>query len=922
MFINLPTLTKPRTIIERQVLKQRLIDQLDAQQGKHEQVRPLWLETLKQALQHGRDTIRTRFEKDHNGSLAMAGHAMLMDQIIRLIYELHSDYVFDTANPTKGEQLAIIAVGGYGRGELAPYSDIDLLFLYYHKLSPRLEQIIESTLYFLWDLRLKVGQSSRSINECMALCKKDNTIFTTLLEARFITGHRAFFDELASSWTKQVLLPNQTKLLDAKLKEREERHHRLGDSRYLLEPNIKDGKSGLRDLHMLHWGVELLFQTYDLAPLVEKEIISQDHAAQFMRAKDFLMTLRVHLHHWAGRAEERLTFTAQPEIAKRMGYKDHAGTSGTERLMKHYFLNARHIADLTRIFMGVFERAQQSSGWLSRLRPTKLTQKIDGFYLKEGRLLPVETDQFKTQPVDMIRLFKLIADYDLDPHPDCWRMLGENLKQITPNLRKQKSANRLFMDILCAAKNSENALRLMSESGVLGRFIPDFGRVVAQMQFDMYHIYTTDEHTIRAIGFLNQIERGLSAALHPLASTLLPRIQRREVLYLAVFLHDIAKGRGGDHSVIGAQIAHKLGPRFGLNKEETADAAWLVNHHLAMSKTATKRDLDDPKTIKDFVELVQSPELLRMLLCLTVVDIRAVGPNSWNNWKASLLRALYQRAEAAMLGGGVSNSQFHQRLQQQRDQLYHLLEADSWAVPDIEHYLAMAGEQYLLQFEPETLRAQANLVNNARLHPEQLHLTIDNNPVGDVTELTLCCPAHQGVFSRIAGSITMAGGEVIAATIATLSDGLTINHFIVQTSDGHRFINDKDIERLKTSIDHTLSGKIDVRQRMLNHLNRPLARREIEGTIQPSVFIDNDASNTKTVIEVKGRDRPGILYFIAGALAQQNLQLHSAKVSTYGEKLIDVFYVRDIYGHKITHPQKKRKLEQTLLDIFNQEQFL
>ncbi len=903
--------------IKQQDLQQALLQIYDECEKDYEKTRPLWLAHLKQVFDQNREQLNRQFYEDQDGLAAAAGHALFMDQIIQVLFNLYETHIFPNPNPTIGEKLTIIAVGGYGRAALAPYSDIDLLFLYDHKPNAHIEQLIESILYCLWDLGLKVGQASRGIRECLRLAAKDMTILTTLLESRFIAGHRPFYDQLYKEWSKSVMQPSLNKFLEAKLQEREDRHHRLGDSRYLLEPNIKEGKGGQRDLQLLRWAIAGLLGHTDMGILVEQGTLTCEQVQQLHKCDQFLMTLRVHLHLWSGRVEERLTFAAQPEIAARMGYKTHAGTSGTERLMKHYFINARHIAELTRIFMAFFERVQQDKGWLSRVRPNIMNSKLDGFVLKQGRLLTATPDQFKQQPIDIIRLFKVACDHQLDLHPDCWQQIAENLRLINSNLRKNKQANRYFMDILCAKQNPETILRWMNESGVLGRFVPDFGRVVAQMQFDMYHIYTTDEHTIRAIGALHQIEQGELEEEHPLSTNLFPRINQREALYTAVFLHDIAKGRGGDHSELGAEVALKLCPRFGFDAEQTQSISWLVRYHLLMSRIVTKRDLDDPKTITDFVDQVQTPELLRMLLCLTVVDIKAVGPKSWNNWKASLLRNLYGRAEALMTGSSDAINPTHQRLEERKGAILRLLQAQGWSEQDITEFMEANGDQCLRQYEPALLAKNADLIKNARHHPHALNLTLVNDEEQDITQLSVCCPTHPGLFSRIAGAIALGGGEVRSASIITLADGLAVTHFAIQTAEGKCFLVAEDMKHIQSLIDEALCGALDVEVQMQQQRNRPLAKREIEGNVASHILIDNQASSISTVIEVQGRDDPGMLYYLTGVLARQNLQILSAKIFTYGEKLVDVFYVRDVYGHKITHQDRLKRIEQDLLATFN-----
>ncbi|MEI9983081.1 MAG: [protein-PII] uridylyltransferase [Aliidongia sp.] len=611
--------------------------------------------TVKPALAAGQAEIERRFMASQDGAQVMAADAWLMDSVIASLYGVIRNRLFRAANPTAGEHLAICAVGGYGRGELAPHSDIDLLFLLPYKLTPHTEQVVEFLLYVLWDCGLKVGHATRSIDESLRQAMADITIRTALLESRLITGDHRLFLELERRFAEEIIEGSAIAFVDAKLAERDARHQRMGDSRYVLEPNIKEGKGGLRDLHGLLWIAKYLFRVNSIEALVERGVLSADEARRFERDQIFLWTVRCHLHYLAGRPEERLTFDVQTEIGRRMGYTDHAGARGVERFMKHYFLIAKDVGDLTRIFIAALEAEQKrkpTSLW-RRLLPSASNRTIEGFKIDGGRLTVASEHAFADDPVNLIRLFHVAQTNRLDIHPAALRLVTQSLKLIDGKLRANREANRLFLEILTSRIDPETSLRRLNEAGVFGRFIPDFGRVVAQMQYDMYHVYTVDEHTIFAIGNIAKMESGELKDELPLISSMVESISSRAALYVAVLLHDIAKGRPTDHSEMGAKIALKLGPRLGLTDEETETVAWLVLHHLDMSRTAFKRDIDDAKTVQDFVATVQSPERLKLLLCLTAADIRAVGPKVWNGWKGGLLRELYSRAQELMSGNVV-----------------------------------------------------------------------------------------------------------------------------------------------------------------------------------------------------------------------------------------------------------------------------
>ncbi len=898
-------------IIDPATLSGQLEPLVDEHGPESSKLRPAMLSALQSALAAGRAEIRRRFEEGYgDGDDCVAEYAYLIDQMIRALAHVVVERLYPMPNPTMGERLAIVAIGGYGRGELAPQSDIDLLFLLPYKRSPRVEQIVESILYMLWDLGLKVGQAVRSVDECIRSAKSDVTIRTSLLESRALWGEGQHYETLKQRFDKEVVAGNGPAFVEAKLAERDERHHRLGDSRYVLEPNIKDGKGGLRDLQTLFWIGKYLYRVNSVAELVDRRVLTKKEAQRFAKAQTFLITLRCHMHFLAGRPEERLTFDVQTEIGGRMGYTDHAGASGVERFMKHYFLIAKDVGDLTRIFCAALEAESQrpprrAFGLLGAAR-----KPLEGFVVEGERLNVADPKQFTKQPVDMIRLFHLAQEHRLDVHPGALKLITRSLKLIDPALRADAQANRLFLEILTSRTEPEMALRRMNEAGVLGRFIPDFARVVAQMQYDMYHVYTVDEHTLFAVGILHRVDTGQLAGELPLTTRVMAKVASRRALYVAVLLHDIAKGRGGDHSVLGARVARKLCPRFGLDDEETETVEWLVRWHLLMSNFALKRDVEDDKTVQDFVAQVESPERLRLLLVLTTADIRAVGPGRWNGWKASLLGELFHRTKALMTGGGEVNGP-SRRVAAAQEALRAAL--PDWPADELEGFITKGYPPYWLSLDTETHAHHARLLRQAER--DDLPLTVDTRTDGNraATELTVYTADHPGVFSRLAAALAIAGATIADAKIFTMANGMALDVFSIQdTASGGAFEAPDKLARLSSLIDRSLTGRLksgaELRKRRAAQPSRTRVFR-----VQPRVVIDNEASRTHTLVEVNGRDRPGLLHDITRALTDLSLQISSAKVQTYGERAVDVFYVKDVFGLKITHEGKLAQIRNGLL---------
>jgi [protein-PII] uridylyltransferase len=846
---------RQREIIDRGALAEQLAGLRAAARDDMDR-RKVVLERLREALDAGQAEVQSRFEAGRaSGTQAAANLSFLFDQIIRIVHDIAAEE-YPSANPTRADRLAIAAVGGYGRGELAPFSDIDLLFLFPYKQTPRGEQVVEYMLYLLWDLGVKVGHSTRSTDDCVRLAKQDLTIRTALLEARYVWGDQALFLDFRKAFQERVVAGTAVEFVDGKLAERDARHKKLGDSRYLVEPNVKDGKGGLRDLQTLFWIAKYTYRVDDVGELVALDVLSDDEARNFAKDHNFLWTVRCHLHYLAGRAEERLTFDLQTRLAERMNYTDRASASGVERFMKHYYLVAKDVGDLTRIFCASIE-ADNMRKPLIKLPRFGRARDLRGFKLDRDRLTVSDDDMFARDPVAMIRLFHVGQQEGFDIHPHALRLVTQNLRKIDNRVRKDAEANRLFIDIVTSSDEPEIALTRMNEAGVFGRFLPDFGRVVGQTQHDMYHVYTVDEHTIQAIGLLASIERGEQKREHPLASELLPTIGSRRALYIAVLLHDIAKGRGGNHSELGADVAVKVCPQMGLSDEETESVEWLVRHHLAMSDVAQKRDLSDGKTISDFAERVQSLERLRLLLCLTVVDMRATGPNV-----------------EAQFGRGYPG--------------------------------------YWLTFDTDTLERHARMMRNAEA--EERPLTVEIHVVSniDVTEVTIYTQDHPGLFSRIAGAFAAVGASVVDAKVFTTPAGMALDVFWLQDTNGQAFAQSSALARMSVQIERALAGEMTRDEAHAERTFVPARTRVF--TVAPRVIIDNQASATHTVIEINGRDRPGFLYSVTRALYSLSLQISSSKISTYGERAVDVFYVKDGFGMKVTHEDRLEKIRNALLE--------
>jgi [protein-PII] uridylyltransferase len=862
---------------------------------------------LSNANVKGRLEIQSHFEKSpFESAKTIASYSFLKDKLISLAFDVVQTTLQSSKNKqTNLDYISIIAVGGYGRAEMAPHSDVDLLFLTQAKPSKRVQKIIEDILYILWDMRLKIGYSTRSTSQCIQLGKTDQTIKTALLEHRYLCGNKNLYDDFCKKLRGQLFKASATEYVEEKLEERAKRHERQGGQRYMVEPNVKEGKGGLRDLQSLFWITKYISHASSHKEMIDQGYFTQQEYDNFLVAHNFLWAVRCHLHICANRASEQLTFDHQVEVAKRFGYKGGRGMRGVERFMQDYFRQATHVGELTRVFLTALE-AQQVKSTLSLgdrfrnilWRTLNIDGNLsDGFQLEHGRINIINPDIFLKDPINILRLFEEGLKTGLLIHQDAMRVVTANLRKITPKVRKNPETQRIFMSLLLDYGNPERALRRMNELGVLGAIIPEFKRIIALMQFNFYHSYTVDEHTIQCISFLARIEQGTLNEELPIASEILKSGVNRRVLYIAILLHDIGKGLPEDHSIAGAELAKKIAPELGLNASEADRVIWLVENHLVMSDFAQKRDLSDPKTVSNFGKIVKTTSNLNLLTVLTVCDIMGVGPGALNNWKAQLLRELYTNTRNLIKGGLDTQGKNKPYLIAMSALSELLIDWDSTSIQEeVErHYPA-----YWQGLDTNTQYIFANLFKNLGSKKIASHFEVDEDR--DATRAQFLMQDHPGIFSRLTGAIALANANVIDARTYTTSDGYATPVFWIQDNDGKPFDLSR-LGRLKKLIDQTLSG--DVIARDVLKVRNKLKPRERNFKVPTDITFDNQGSDIYTIIEVDTRDRHSLLFDLTRTLANANIQIASAVIATYGAQAVDVFYVKDMTGLKVTSENKQ-----------------
>ena len=899
--------------------RRNLIEKIDSALSKKDSSKSLkqnLLPILKTFIDNNNANIKDLFMENKDGFYSGELRAKAIDAVILSTFDVVNTYAFPIANPTKADKLSIIAVGGYGRGNLAPGSDIDILILTPYKITPRIEQIVETLLYILWDLKLKVGYAIRSLEDNISKAKLDNTICTALLDARLISGDQDLWIQFNSVFKLEILNKLKEKYFYEKIKERDVRHKKMGDSRYLLEPNIKEGKGGLRDLNTIRWIISFLYQGNSAKEYLSLGLMTNKEASFYNKAEKYFMTLRSMMHYYSKNNSDRLTFDLQLSIAEKLGYKSHSGSTPIERLMKHYYLFAKDVGYLTK---SVLENIENNNFKTDKSFFKKLVFNIkknkNGVFEFYGNSIHLAKTEKNIEPLDIFRAYDFSAKYDLSLSNDLINIIKLNIRKVD-TLRNSKKANTFFINVLTNINNSEKVLRSMSEIGLLGRFIPDFQKVVARVQHDMYHTYTVDEHTINAIGILRKIDNGELKSKFDLASEVIKKIVSKKVLYIALFLHDIAKGRGGDHSILGGEVAQNLCPRFGLNADETETVVWLVENHLLMSQVAFKRDLQDPNTIIDLKKRIQSPELLKLLYVLTVADITAVGPEIWNSWKDNLLKIVYNETLMEINGGGDIKSRTAVE-DSAKTKLRNSL--SDWSDQEFEKYINRFFPYYWTNINFDVHLHHAKLIRDADSKDLKIKIDIENLDDQGVTEISIYTQDHLGLFARTCAGLALAGTSVQDARIVTTKDGMTVNTFLIRSANSFSFIEDKNrISTLEDTIRKTISEERDPKILMKEFKSIQIPSRKDSFIIEPRVLIDNLSSKTHTLIEINSKDKIGLLHTLASELFLMGLHISTARISTYGVRVVDVFYIKNMTGGKITEKHKIDVIKSKLMKAIHE----
>ena len=786
--------------------------------------------------------------------------------------------------------VCLMAVGGYGRAELAPHSDIDLLLLYSASKKEDLPPLVEKILYPLWDLGLEVSCSSRSINECLKMAQSDLHIKTSMIDGRYLDGEYEFFRNLHRLFTKNVLHRKVRKLAESLANDLRLRYHKYEDAAYALEPNIKEGEGGLRDFQAGRWIIRAKYKTdrWD-------SILFPDHSRQLEKSVAFLWTVRNQLHVLSGRRQDDLTFEFQEKIAPILGFRP--GPEGVEEMMRQYHLSTQRISNFAQ---DILDRVLRDPSPLKKTLSFLQRRKIDEhFAVANGEIHLLDPVAFKRDPTQLMSLFAHCQAYQAKMDFRVEEAVMEALPFVDDLFRNSKKVNETFFSILKKGKGLATLLRKMHELGLLFRFLPEFSEIAGRIHYDLYHVHPVDVHSILAVEELEKLKKGSYENEAPLLTSLVREVEQPEILFLVTLLHDIGKSTDGDHSVAGAEMIQRIGARMGLSSEDIEWAGFLVRQHLLMVKTALRRDLHDEQVILRFANEIKTLHQLKMLYLLTFADIKAVGGDAWTSWKNILLMELFLKTSHFFEKNAVPEP-----LIRGMDRIKRLQE--SLPPEIISEYEDHLPDRYLSCYATEEITHHIEMARSLGKESLLVEWKVEKETQAKVT---VCTRDRYGLFSKITGSMFLNRLNILEAQIHTWGNGVALDTFWVEDST-------KEIERrllqLKKDLKEILDGKASIKNLLLKRKESNGIKQKIIPRVAGEAKINNQDSDFFTIVEVTGENRLGVLYEMTEALTDFGCDIHFARISTLGNRIVDVFYVQDEWGEKIIEKNKVDQLKRTV----------
>ena len=884
----------------------------DAGMAGFDEKRPLYLSGSKNFLAKYREDIK---ELHCTGASGSEVTHLLSDMMDELNNKLFLSILYDLCGGgAMLEHISLVAVGGYGRGELNPFSDIDIMFLHDGVLpSATVEDIAQKLLYFLWDMRLDVGYSVRKISDCIEMAAADATVKTALMDARFLSGSRPLFAGLIKTIFSQILPRSSDSFIKEKVADMKGRRDKYGSTVYLLEPNLKEGEGGLRDLQTAIWVARVKYKFTDLRELIIKGILDDEELEAYHAALDYLWRIRNELHYFNGRKNDQLAFDAQVHLAGFLGYKDSARVLAVEDFMRDYYRHANKVEHFTSSLISRCvwrdEGALKILGYFVR-RPVG-----DGCYVLKGELIVPDESVVDKNPVVMMKIFELAQKHGVMLNVRVKGIIRKNLAQINDKFRRNREVNQSFLNILRSTKCVANTLRLMHHLEFLNRYIPELEHIYCKVQHDIYHIYTVDIHTLFAV---EQAEKMLSGELKnimPLPCAIASQIGKPELLILSVLFHDIGKGSGGGHAEKGAAMIPTIARRMGLSREDSERLEFLVLQHLQFAHISQRRDLNDEKMIAQFANLMETSENLKMLYLLTVADVRAVGADVWTTWKASLFQELYEKAFAILDRGGFQQEASSERASSIINKVTDILESEL-PVEKIRHELKSMPVRLLFSNPVNLIADQVRLLIG--LEQSDVLIRLAHQPESGYSEYVICAFDMPGLFSRITGVMAANGINILGAQINTSKNGKVLDILQVNSPQGNLIADVQRWEKIEQDMRQAIHGEVQVSALVAKRKRPTLLTARPAPRFATKVDIDNEVSEEYTVIDILTHDKIGLLYLITSTLAEMGLYIGVSKISTKVDQVADVFYVRDIFGHKITDPEKLSEICSKLMTAIDE----
>ena len=869
-----------------------------------EEKRGAYLAAAREFLEHFREELKRGHREGEDGISVVQSITAMTDALVTRLFMALSDDL----QVHKYGQLALVAVGGYGRRELNPYSDLDLMFLYSGKDSKVVEEVANRLLYFLWDLRLDVGYSVRTLSDCVEMAGGDLTVKTALLDARLLTGSAALYRDLKKLMVTQVLAKRSDAFIGAKLDELKKRREKYGSSVYILEPNIKEGEGCLRDLHTAMWAAKIKFKVDEPRELVIKGVLSEEELSIYYSSLNYLWRIRNELHYLAGRKNDQLTFEAQTSIARFFGYEDRGKTLAVEQFMQDFYLQANRVEHFSSLLITKCSPREDGTrkilGYFTR-RPVG-----EGFYVMKGELVVPDESLIAKDPVRLIRIFEYAQKQGVGIGLAVKGLIRENLDLVNDKFRRSKEANASFLSILQSEKGVAETLQQMHHLGFLNRFIPEFERIYCKVQHDVYHIYTVDTHTLFAVDEIAKLWHGEHRDTLPLLSQLSLEVDKRWLLLLAVLFHDIGKGGGGGHAEVGAELSRTIARRMGLSKEDAGRLEFLVRNHLLLAHIAQRRDLHDERMIIQFARQMEKSENLKMLYLLTYADIKAVGPDVWTDWKGLLLQELYEKAFQVLERGDFKLEASSDRVRRVKRAVLELL-SDDYPAQLVKDELKALATRHLLSYTPEVI---AGHVRTLLSLPDQLLvLKLSHETEKGYTNCTICTYDISGLFSMITGVMAANGMNILGAQIHTNTNEKVLDVLQVNSPQGFVITEESRWARFEADLRQVLEGKVRVSELVAKRHRPSILSEKAKMTVPARVEIDNEVSSDYTVIDIYANDQVGLLYSITSTLTRLGLYIGVSKISTKVDQVADVFYVKDIFGHKLSDPGKLEEIRKELL---------